>query len=152
MDKQLLQQFREELIKKDYFRPIMKTLYYANNNEDRHFITKRFLVDTLFCDLSEKKRQRILERAKKRNLWNIHNDIFEPITQVDETCREGCDHYCNEEDPYDYGSCYENKVEFTREYLKLKLQNIPNEMKTKDLKYGFYWINVSVLLPLIDLF
>lgn len=55
-------------------------------------------------------------------------------------------------DPYEYGSCYENQVEFTREYLKLKLQNIPDEMKTKDLKYGFYWINVSVLLTLVDLF
>jgi len=43
-------------------------------------------------------------------------------------------------------------VEFTHEYLKLKIQNIPDEMKTKDLKYGFYWINVSVLLTLVDLF
>ena len=149
MDKKLLQEFRNNLIKKNYFRPIMKTLDYCNNNDNNHYITKQFLIETLFSDLSTERQQKILNKAKKINIWDVDNDIFEPITLTYSTCKKGCTHYCSE-NLYDFGDCYCNRVEFKREFLKLKLQNIPD--KIKDVKYDFYWINVRTLKLLIDLF
>ena len=149
MDKNLLQEFRNNLIKKNYIRPIMKTLNYSSNNDDNHYITKQFLIETLFPNLSTKKQQKILEKAKKLNIWNIDNDIFKPITLTYFTCKKECKHYCSEYS-YDFGDCHYNQVEFKREFLKLKLQNIPD--KIKDPKYNFYWINIKALKLLIDLF
>jgi len=136
-------------LKQKYFHPIMKTLDYCGNNNNNHYITKQFLIETLFPYFSTKKQQKILKKAKKLNIWDINNDIFEPITLTYSTCKKECKHYCSEH-PYDFGDCYYNKVEFKREFLKLNLQNIPD--KIKDLKYDFYWINIKSLKSLIDLF
>ena len=61
------------------------------------------------------------------------------------------DHLCSDH-LYDFGDCYDNNVVFQRELLKLKLENIPDNMKIKDIKDDFYWINIKVLKSLIDLF
>ena len=90
-----------------------------------------------------------MKKAKKINIWNIDNDIFEPITLTYSTCKKECSHYCSEY-PYDFGDCYNNQVKFKREFLKLKLQNISD--KIKDVKYDFYWININLLKSLTDLF
>jgi hypothetical protein len=141
MDKKLLHQFRDNLTKEYYFKP----------NNYNNYITKQFLIDILFDNLSISKRQKILQKAKKLNIWSINNDIFEPITLTFSTCKKECLHYYSNH-RYDFGDCYYNKVEFKREFLKLNLQNIPDIMKIKDIKDDFYWINKKVLKSLIDLF
>lgn len=149
MDNILLHEFRNSLIEKNYFRPIMKILKYHNNTHDCHYITKQFLIETLFHDLSKKRQQKILKKAKKLNVWNIDNDIFEPIITTYCTCRKECQHQLSEY-TNDFSDCYYNNVEFKREFIKLKLQNIHD--KIKDEKYNFYWINQKVLTSLIDIF
>jgi hypothetical protein len=135
----------------DYFRPIMKTLgkYYSVDINNSHHITKQFLISTLFSDYSTKRRQKILKKAKQLNIWNIENNIFEPVTYDFSTCNKDCTHYFSEaEHTYE---CYDNyRIYFKREFLKLKLQNISD--KIKDVKYKFYWINISVLKSLYNLF
>jgi len=133
------------LTKDGYFKPIIK------KNCDKHYITKQFLINILFPHFSEKKQQKILQKAKKLNIWNIENDIFEPITITFSTCNKECKHYCSDHF-YDFGDCYYNQVEFTRTFLKLKLENISDDLKRKDLTHNFYWINVKVLKCLMDYF
>lgn len=69
------------LTKDGYFKPIIK-----KNCGDNYYITKQFLINILFPHFSEKKQQKILQKAKKLNIWNIENDIFEPITITFSTC------------------------------------------------------------------
>ena len=137
------------LTKNGYFKPIIKN--YCGDNYNIHYITKQFLINILFSHFSEKKQQKILQKAKKLNIWNIENDIFEPITITFSTCNKECQHYCSD-NIYDFGDCYHNQAYFTRTFLKLKLENIPDKLKIKDLTHNFYWITVKVLKSLMDYF
>ena len=134
----------DNLSKEGYFKPNMRTLH------NDHYITKQFLISILFSNVSVKKQQKILKKAKTLNIWSVNNNIFEPFTLTISTCKKGCQHLCSEH-LYDFGDCYNNVV-FQREFLKLKVENIPDNMKIKDIKDDFYWINIKVLKSLIYLF
>jgi len=137
----------QDLIKRGYFRPKLYKLNLDGTNE--YCISKQYLINILFPNISVKKQQKILYRAKKLNIWNVYNDIFEPITITYTTCRKGCEH--NFIDGYlGKNDCYDNMVEYKREYLRLKLENISDNDKIKDMNY--YWINIKVLRSLIDYF
>ena len=149
MDKKSIHQFTYNLTKECYFKPIKIPTYYKNT----FYITKQFLIEILFNSTSTKKQQKILKKAKQLNIWNICNDIFEPITYTSSTCKKGCQHKCIVSSyRYDFGECYDNKVLFEKQVLKLKLENIPDKMKIKYGKDDFYWINIKVLKSLIDFF
>jgi hypothetical protein len=126
-------------LKNGYFKPVR----HGNN----FCITKQFIIETMFPNLSKKRQQKILKKAKKMNIWKIENNIFEPFTIICHTCRKGCQHrYSNY--AYDVGECYDNQVYYKRELLKLKMQNILDEQKDK----GGNWINTSVIRLVVDLF
>lgn len=145
-----MDKFTDNSTKKGYFKPNKRTLYY-NDLDNNHYITKQFLISILFSNVSVKKQQKILQKAKKLNIWSVNNNIFESFTLTISTCKKGCQHLCSDY-LYDFGDCYDNKVVFQRELLKLKVENIPDNMKIKDIKDDFYWINIKVLKSLIDLF
>lgn len=169
MDKKSIQQYTDNITQNNhngYFIPIIKTSYH-NGIEINHYITKEFFISILFGDLSSKKQQKILRKAKQLNIWSVHNDIFEPITLTISRCKKECKHCCSN-DCYDFGDCYHNNIEYKRELLKLNLHNIPDSMKIKNTENNnndktvlqsdaifngnFYWINIKVLKSLIDLF
>ena len=145
-----MDKFTDNSTKKGYFKPNKRTLYY-NDLDNNHYMTKQFLISILFSNVSAKKQQKILQKAKKLNIWSVNNNIFEPFTLTISTCKKRCQHLCSDH-LYDFGDCYDNNVVFQRELLKLKVENIPDNMKIKDIKDDFYWINIKVLKSLIDLF
>ena len=134
----------QDLTKRGYFRP---KLYKVNSHKTIEYcISKHFLINILFPNISKKKQQKILKKAKGLDIWNVPNDIFEPIRITFTTCRKGCEHKF---DGYNY-DCYDFKIEYTREYLRLKLENISGKDKILDTNY--YWINLKVLKSLADYF
>lgn len=115
-----------------------------------HYITKQFLISVLFPDASAKKQQKILKKTKELRIWNTDNDIFELVVLKCSTCRNNY-HHDHSNFFYDMGDCYDNKVEYTRELLKIKLQNISDDQKTENA-YFHYHINLSVLTGLRHMF
>ena len=53
-------------------------------------------MDILFPDLSARRKQKLLKKAKQLDIWNIQNNIFKPIILNYFICRKGCKHYCSE--------------------------------------------------------
>lgn len=104
------------------------------------YITKLSLINVIFPNTTTQKKQKILRRAKKINIWNTQNDLFELEKCNFHTCDKGC--------PHEYGHC--DSIGYGQEVLILKLENISDEMKVKD--FNCYWINSKVFKPLIDLF
>lgn len=133
-----------------YFTP--KRIYYNGSYE--YVVTKQFIVNILFPKFSSKRQQKILQKAKKLNVWSKNNNVFTPITQRHITCRRGCKHlllnYLSIDGNYWY-QCYDNQVEYTREYLKLKLNNIPDDDKIKNTNDN-YSVNLKIIVSLTDIF
>jgi hypothetical protein len=122
-----------------YFTPMR--IYLRHGYE--YVITKQFAISVLFPHLSAKKQQKILKRAKTMGVWNKPNDIFEPVTVPYTTCKKGCEHKFDD-DYYGKNECYDNKVEYTREFLKIKLNDIPEDQKIKDTN-GSYSVSIKVI-------
>lgn len=122
-----------DLVDQGFIKP---ALYYS----DKYYVTKQFVINVLFFNVSIQIQQKILKRVKKINLWN--NDIFEPFKGEFYTCDKNCTH--------EYGYC--NSINYTQEVLRIKIENIPNDMKIKDIDNDCYWINLNAFTPLIELF
>jgi len=121
------------ITKTGYFTP--KRIYYNGSYE--YVVTKQFIVNILFPKFSPKRQQKILKRAKKLNIWTKNNNAFESIiTQQYVTCKRGCKHLILN---YWY-ECYDNQVEYTREYLKL------NNISNNNI------ISIQDILSLTDIF
>ena len=66
-------------IKSDFFKLThyeMKSFKYFDY-KNYYVITKQFLIEILFPNLSVKQQQKILQKAKKLNVWKKNNSIFE---------------------------------------------------------------------------
>ena len=76
-------------------------------------------------------------------MWNKQNNLFELLKKYNfYTCKKDCSHK--------YGDC--NSIMYEKDILVLKINNIPNEMKIKDIDNNSYWINKEAFKPLISLF
>lgn len=127
----------DDSIKSGFFRLKYYLLYNGDQSKDYYVMTKQFLIKILFPNLSVKKQQKMLHKAKKLNVWNKNNSIFELVTLTFSKCKNGCLHYCSN-NFYDVGDCYFNEIKYTQELLKIEDNN------------KNYYISLQVLLPLID--
>ena len=133
------EEYRNNLITQGYVKPIMSLLN-KHNNDDNYYITKQSIINILFENVAKK--QKILRKANKIKVWEKGGNVFKKVSMIHTTCKNGCNHNIDE--------CYDNKVYYERELLKLNINNISN--KVKDPKYDFYWINKEVFQGLKDLF
>ena len=134
-------QFRENLIKQGYFKPK------HFGNPSIFYITKYFLIKILFPNLTIKKHQKILSQAKKRNTWNMQNNLFRLKKNVIfYTCKKGCTH------EFGFGYC-QNQMYF-QDVLVLEIDNIHDQFKIKDPDptNNFYWIKPETFISLFYLF
>jgi hypothetical protein len=129
------EEYRNNLIKQGYVKPIMSLLN-EYNNDDNYYITKQSIINILFEKVAKK--QKILRKANKMKVWEKGGNIFKQVAIIHTTCKKGCNHSIYE--------CYDNKVYYERVLLKLNINNIYD--KVKDPKYDFYWINKEIFKDL----